>query len=410
MLVGTRVSGRGCWAFMHPLNGAKEATMNAYTQRARLFALAMLALTGTASLGAGGCSTEQPVEKPEPEGEPLDGKLDSFRNPTDHGTAKPGYTVLERLESGTGHNTVHVWQFEIIGPASLDLRTTMPPEGDEVDTVLYLYKQQSDGSFGRYIARNDDENNDANVWSRILKDVDAGTYRVLVKGHDAEVQGSFLLNLGCTGEGCGSAAVCLFGSWVNEIESHGLVQGPERDYGPEDARSIRGVLRQQILSLFGGAATDVPHAFELVGDDGFHVSELRDPAADTSYRMIWYMSYDDETNGGFFRNADDGVERVASLENSDVIDCTVYVETDSAGACGGAAGTTCGSGHYCDYPVASRCGEEDVAGTCRPVGSGICPEVYRPVCACNGVTYPNSCLAEGAGQAILHDNECPPMR
>ena len=65
----------------------------------------------------------------------------------------------------------------------------------------------------------------------------------------------------------------------------------------------------------------------------------------------------------------------------------------------------CGSGQACLFPVGS-CGEDGQAGECRTVGGVCCPDIYQPVCGCNGITYSNSCYAYAAGISIRYEDEC----
>ncbi|NUP11330.1 MAG: hypothetical protein HOW73_35235 [Polyangiaceae bacterium] len=82
------------------------------------------------------------------------------------------------------------------------------------------------------------------------------------------------------------------------------------------------------------------------------------------------------------------------------------VEPEPVETCGGIAGTPCAEGYYCNYPIDSYCGGDDSLGTCEPIFDGGCPEIYAPVCGCDGVTYGNSCEASANGASIAHEGSC----
>jgi hypothetical protein len=74
-------------------------------------------------------------------------------------------------------------------------------DGDEIDTVLYLFRRGRDG-WGHYIRRNDDDpTRQGTMWSRIEEDLEPGEYRILAKAYDDEV-GSFAVNLACADGVC----------------------------------------------------------------------------------------------------------------------------------------------------------------------------------------------------------------
>ncbi len=74
--------------------------------------------------------------------------------------------------------------------------------------------------------------------------------------------------------------------------------------------------------------------------------------------------------------------------------------------CAGFAGLACPSGYVCAME-AGMCQVADAAGTCVR-GGNVCPAVYDPVCACDGTTYSNACMATSAGASVDHDGECLP--
>jgi hypothetical protein len=73
-------------------------------------------------------------------------------------------------------------------------------------------------------------------------------------------------------------------------------------------------------------------------------------------------------------------------------------------ACGGPDKITCNSALYCQLP-AGQCSAADTAGTCVKAPD-FCMRVSRPVCGCNGKTYPNECEARHAKMAIDTTGAC----
>ena len=59
---------------------------------------------------------------------------------------------------------------------------------------------------------------------------------------------------------------------------------------------------------------------------------------------------------------------------------------------------------FCWLP-AGACDDAGVQGICIP-RPDVCPDVWAPVCGCDGQTYGNACRAHAAGVSIRHSGEC----
>ena len=80
-------------------------------------------------------------------------------------------------------------------------------------------------------------------------------------------------------------------------------------------------------------------------------------------------------------------------------------DDDGIDFCGGFGGFTCDEGEFCNYDIGDTCGFADATGSCEPIPE-LCPEIFAPVCGCDGETYGNECFANGAGTAIIHEGPC----
>ena len=73
-------------------------------------------------------------------------------------------------------------------------------------------------------------------------------------------------------------------------------------------------------------------------------------------------------------------------------------------SCGGILPFQCPNGQFCQF-APGHCTGFGQPGTCtrKPV---ICTKIFRPVCGCDGKTYPNDCVRQSNGVSKRHDGRC----
>lgn len=165
--------------------------------------------------GVPACATDvSTLDKQDEEDAPVDGKADGW-NLTEHGDLvfdeladdEPGTTLAQDGAVLSRRQPAHAWVLELDDEADIGLMTADGEDGhlasgrSTVDTVMYLYRQQANGNWGRYLERNDDII-DNNVNSAIDRHLEAGTYRVIVKGLSRSTTGEFRISGSCNGPGC----------------------------------------------------------------------------------------------------------------------------------------------------------------------------------------------------------------
>ncbi|CAN5421645.1 hypothetical protein BH11MYX1_BH11MYX1_00220 [soil metagenome] len=259
---------------------------------------------------------------------PTDGKADSFAKPTDHGAI---LFAAQQQATLAGSANYHTWTFSLSGAASIHAFTSRIAHDKTLDTVLYLYKKNSLGTWGSYIARDDDGGSGA--LSSLTKSLGAGDYRVLVKGHNSAVKGPFGVEVDCTGAGGAAAPVgCVFGASQDDLNHNvnpNLLQNKStftyQQYldakfdAVQDARVIAALHESThtevttVAEAFAAAdqnAIDIVHIYDLLGAREFIAIEYG--AGDNPYGAI----FDALT-----------ATLVAGLHDSDITSCTALAAT-----------------------------------------------------------------------------------
>lgn len=285
------------------------------------------ALLAALAVPAIGCTSDDKGPEEELAGLDDSSKADTQRQPTEHGALVWGAKSDAVL---TADARFHAWTFALSGDASVDLKTTYTVAGQRrTDTVLYLYKQQASGAWGSYLARNDDYG--STTYSQLKRTLGAGTYRIIVKGHDATTVGKFSVVPACSGAGCTviDPNACLFGDTYGDLLANpALAQISMTKYTPANFDQLSDYLKGLfVVAVHQSSHTDVvtpAEALAAVDQSEVNVSFYNDAAGRREYVAFEYGAGDNSYGGVF--DFTSGV-LASPIHDGDLYPCTARHET-----------------------------------------------------------------------------------
>jgi hypothetical protein len=268
--------------------------------------------------------TQSAVEET-PLGDVLDdSKADSWGYPTNFGTLYTDTWQYGLLEPSSKLRTP-AWTFFTNGSAHVTIESHQAPTDEPwlTGAVVYLYKQRDVGTWQR-IAKSG-----IGGFGSLTRDLEAGAYRVIVKGLGNDDEGEFMVRLGCEGAGCVTDS-CLFGDSFYELRQ--LMHGATSTYKAgvlTAASQLTAAQQAQIVaavqvSALGEDVTTVAEAFAAVDQNEVNQFNVYDSLAGRAFTAFEYGA-GDSSYGAFFEG--DAPARVAEIGDGEIRECTAQAKS-----------------------------------------------------------------------------------
>lgn len=271
-------------------------------------------IIGLSSLILLACGEPSPTREATLDQEVVSAPLSASRT-ADHGPLAFSQPLPLALDRAT---IEHVFHFTLSAAARVEVRTLADAGGALVDTVLTLQREGG----GRVLARNDDDGRSR--FSRLVRELAAGAYRLHVSGFKRSSQGSFLLEASCSGEGCPIVEPgCLFGDTFYALRSDGRIPVIEQRWirAVEELTSTLEA-QQLVIAVQQSSHTDVTtpaQALARVDQSEVRRMRLRAPDDTREYDLFEYGA-GDNSYGAIFHA--DSLTRVARIQDGDLLECT----------------------------------------------------------------------------------------
>jgi hypothetical protein len=274
-------------------------------------------------LGLGGCAMEVTGEEGELPEILDDGKADSASRPTSYGRLFNGVWQYGQLKPDAKVRNPS-WRFELEGDGEVTLTMHGAPEAEpDLETgIIYLYRQH--GTTWKRVAKTPASGD----FPTLSETLEAGSYRMIVKGKTTRAAGRFLVRMDCEGAGC-PIGECLFGDRFADLigaERGAVVNGWHNEI--DSSISLTEAQEQQTIAavhaMVGTSPEDFGEACTDTDDGKFQRYGLHDQLNGRHFVVYEFLAGEEKVGAVF---ATDEATPLATLEAGYFHGCKVGART-----------------------------------------------------------------------------------